>query len=93
MEGLGVLLVVVAAFLANLPALREQWHSDRAGFIKTIWLLGLYFLYIGLGLAVLFLLKPPAGTSDRGLPPSPLRASRRVRSMCRSRSGRGYLLS
>jgi hypothetical protein len=36
MEGLGVLLVVVAVFLANLPALREQWHSDRAGFIKTI---------------------------------------------------------
>ena len=26
MEGLGVLLVVVAAFLANLPALREQWR-------------------------------------------------------------------
>ena len=64
MEGLGVLLVVVAVFLANLPALREQWHGDRAGFIKTIWLLGLYFLYIGLGLAVLFLLKPPAGTSE-----------------------------
>lgn len=52
MEGLGVLLVVVAVFLANLPALREQWHGDRAGFIKTIWLLGLYFLYIGLGLAI-----------------------------------------
>lgn len=64
MEGLGVLLVVVAVFLANLPALREQWLSDRAGFIKTIWLLGLYFLYIGLGLAVLFLLRPPAGTSE-----------------------------
>ena len=64
MEGLGVLLVVVAAFLANLPAVIEQWHSDRAGFIKTIWLLGLYFLYIGLGLAILFLLKPPAGTGE-----------------------------
>src|SRR4029079_12798171 len=64
MEGLGVLLVVVAVFLANLPALREQWHGDRAGFIKTIWLLGLYFLYIGLGLAILFLLRPPAGTSE-----------------------------
>ena len=32
--------------------------------IKTIWLLGLYFLYIGLGLAILFLLRPPAGTSE-----------------------------
>ncbi len=28
MEGLGVLLVVVAAFIANLPALREQWRTD-----------------------------------------------------------------
>jgi hypothetical protein len=64
MEGLGVLLVVVAAFLANLPAVIEQWHSDRAGFIKTIWLLGLYFLYIGLGLAVLFLVRPPADASE-----------------------------
>ena len=55
---------MVAVFLANLPALREQWLSDRAGFIKTIWLLGLYFLYIGLGLAVLFLLRPPPGTGE-----------------------------
>ncbi|MGB6197606.1 MAG: hypothetical protein WBF49_14885, partial [Methyloceanibacter sp.] len=42
MEGLGVLLVVVAAFVASLPALREQWRTDRAGSIKTIWLFGLY---------------------------------------------------
>ena len=40
MEGLGVLLVVVAVFLANLPALREQWRTDRAASIKTIWMLG-----------------------------------------------------
>ena len=28
------------------------------------WLLGLYFLYIGLGLRDFFLLRPPAGTSE-----------------------------
>ena len=29
MEGLGVLLVVVGAFVANLPALKEQWPTTR----------------------------------------------------------------
>ena len=61
MEGLGVLLVVVAAFVANLPALREQWRTDRAGSIKTIWLFGLYCLYIGLGIVVVLLLAPKTG--------------------------------
>jgi hypothetical protein len=58
MEGLGVLLAVVAAFIANLPALREQWRTDRAGSIKTIWMFGLYLLYIGLGMVVVLLLAP-----------------------------------
>jgi hypothetical protein len=61
MEGLGVLLVVVAAFVANLPALREQWRTDRAGSIKTIWLFGLYCLYVGLGIVILLLLAPKTG--------------------------------
>jgi hypothetical protein len=61
MEGLGVVLVVVAAFVANLPALREQWRTDRAGSIKTIWLFGVYLLYIGLGMVVLLLLAPKTG--------------------------------
>jgi hypothetical protein len=50
MEGLATLLVVVAVFVANLPALREQWRTDRAGSIKTIWMFGVYLLYIGLGI-------------------------------------------
>ena len=61
MEGLGVLLVVVAAFVANLPALREQWRTDRAGSMKTIWMFGVYLLYIGLGIVVVLLLAPKAG--------------------------------
>jgi hypothetical protein len=64
MEGLGVLLVVVAAFIANLPALRQQWRTDRAGSIKTIWLFGLYCLYVGLGIVVVLLLAPKSGTSQ-----------------------------
>jgi hypothetical protein len=64
MEGLGVLLVVVAAFIANLPALREQWRTDRAGSIKTIWMFGLYCLYVGLGIVVVLLLAPRGGTSQ-----------------------------
>ena len=61
MEGLGVLLVVVAAFVANLPALREQWRNDRPGSIKTIWMFGVYLLYVGLGIVVLLLLAPKTG--------------------------------
>jgi hypothetical protein len=64
MEGLVVLLVVVAAFIANLPALPEQWRTDRAGSIKTIWMFGLYCLYVGLGIVVLLLLAPKGGTSQ-----------------------------
>ena len=44
MEGLATLIVVVAVFVANLPALREQWRTDRAGSIKTIWMFGVYCL-------------------------------------------------
>lgn len=64
MEGLGVLLVVVAVFIANLPALREQWRTDRAGSIKTIWMFGLYCLYVGLGIVAVLLLAPKGGTSQ-----------------------------
>jgi hypothetical protein len=66
MEGLGVLLVVVAAFVANLPSLREQWRADRAGSIETIWMFGVYLLYIGLGIVVLLLLAPKTGGEGGG---------------------------
>ena len=61
MEGLATLIVVVAVFIANLPALREQWRTDRAGSIKTIWMFGVYCLYVGLGIVVLLLLAPKTG--------------------------------
>ena len=65
MEGLGVLLVVVAAFVANLPAL-EQWRTDRAGSIKTIWMFGVYCPYVGLGIVVVLLLAPKTGRAGGG---------------------------
>ena len=52
---------MVAAFVANLPALREQWRTDRAGSMKTIWMFGVYLLNIGLGIVVVLLLAPKAG--------------------------------
>ena len=53
MSGLGVLVVVLAALVANMPAVMEQWRTDRSGFIKTLELLVAYFIYCGLGLALL----------------------------------------
>jgi hypothetical protein len=66
MEGLATLIVVVAVFVANLPALREQWRTDRPGSIKTIWMFGVYCLYVGLGIVVLLLLAPKTGGQDGG---------------------------
>jgi hypothetical protein len=64
MEGLATLLVVIAVFVANLPALREQWRTDRPGSIKTIWMFGAYCLYVGLGIVVLLLLAPRTGRGE-----------------------------
>ena len=68
MEGLATLLVVIAVFVANLPALREQWRTDRPGSIRTIWMFGVDCLYVGLGIVVLLLLAPrTGGGEDRSL--------------------------
>jgi hypothetical protein len=65
MEGLAT-LIVVAVFIANLPALRQQWRTDRPGSIKTIWMFGVYCLYVGLGIVVLLLLAPKTGGQSGG---------------------------
>jgi hypothetical protein len=66
MEGLATLIVVVAVFIANLPALRQQWRTDRPGSIKTIWMFGVYCLYVGLGIVVMLLLAPKTGGQGGG---------------------------
>ena len=58
------MILVVAVFIANLPDVMEQWRSDRPGFIKTLWLMGAYALYVALGIALLFLLAPAQGASE-----------------------------
>lgn len=42
----------------------QQWHEDRAGFVKTLWLMGIYVLYVTLGTAALIWLIPAGGTSQ-----------------------------
>jgi hypothetical protein len=58
MQNWGVPILVVMVFVANLPAVLQQWRTDRPGFIKTLWLMGAYALYIALGFALLLLLLP-----------------------------------
>jgi hypothetical protein len=64
MDGLGALLLVAAVFVANFPAVITQWRTDRPGAIKTVWMSGLYLLYVGLGIALLLLLVPGEGGSE-----------------------------
>ena len=58
MQNWGILILVMAVFVANLPGVMEQWRSDRPGVIKTLWLMGTYALYVALGLGLLLLLAP-----------------------------------
>ena len=39
MQNLGLLVLVIGVFAANLPAVMAQWRTDRPGFIKTLWLI------------------------------------------------------
>ena len=66
MQNWGVLILVVAVFVANLPTVMAQWRSDRQGSIKTLWLMGAYALYVALGLALLLLLAPAQGGASDG---------------------------
>jgi hypothetical protein len=62
------LLVVVAALAGLIPALRAQWREDRPGFIKTLWMFGLYALYVGVGIALTLWLAPrEPSTPDKAL--------------------------
>jgi hypothetical protein len=64
MQDWGILVLVVAVLIANLPAVMQQWRSDRPGFIKTLWLMGIYALYVALGIGILLLLAPREGTGE-----------------------------
>jgi hypothetical protein len=64
MQNWGLLVLVIGMLVANLPAVMAQWRNDRPGFIKTLWLMGIYALYVALGIALLLLLAPAQGTSE-----------------------------
>ena len=58
MQNWGLLILIIGVAVANMPAVLQQWRTDRAGFNKTLWLMGAYALYIGLGIALFLLLAP-----------------------------------
>ena len=59
MEWLGLILIL-GAFVGVMPAVREQYRRDRAGFWKTLRLLAIFFAYVlaGFGLVVPLLIEP-----------------------------------
>jgi hypothetical protein len=64
MQNNGVLFMVLVVISASLPATAKMWREDRPAVIKTLWLIGIYLAYVGLGIALLFLLVPAQGTGE-----------------------------
>jgi hypothetical protein len=62
MQDWGMVIVIFAVLIANAPAMRRQWQTDRAGAIKTWWLAGAYVLYAALGIAFVLGFMAPVGT-------------------------------
>ena len=73
MQNWGILILVVAVFVANLPAVMQQWRADRPGVIKTLWLMAAYALYVALGIAFLLLLAPRQPGESKALYPQDAR--------------------
>ncbi len=66
MQNWELLVVVLIAISAALPAAMRQWQADRSGVGKTLWLAALYLAYVGLGIALFFWLVPRQGTGGDG---------------------------
>lgn len=64
MGELGLCMMMIAVLIGNLPALTRQWHDDRPGVIRTLWMAGIYLVYVGLGTWGLFLLVPEGGSNE-----------------------------
>jgi hypothetical protein len=71
MQNWGLLFLVIGVLVANLPAVMQQWRTDRPGFIKTLWLIGIYALYVALGLALILFLLPCRERHRRDRPAAP----------------------
>jgi hypothetical protein len=61
MSWLGLVLTV-GVLVASIPACRDQYRCDRAGFFKTLRVAGLYLLYVfaGIGLVLALLSGQPS---------------------------------
>ena len=60
-------IAVIAVMVANIPALMQQWHDDRPGAIKTLWLAAIYLVYVALGIWLLLGVMAPVGTKGPGV--------------------------
>jgi len=61
-QSLGLIVVVLAVMIANMPAAMQQWRTDKAGVVKTLWLAGAYVLYVALGIWFVLGFMAPVGT-------------------------------
>ena len=57
----GLIVVVIAVLIANMPAVMQQWRTDKAGAVQTLWLAGAYVLYVGLGIWFVLGFMAPVG--------------------------------
>ena len=62
MQSLGLIVVVLAVMIANMPAAIQQWRADKASVVKTLWLAGAYVLYVALGIWFVLGFMAPVGT-------------------------------
>jgi len=61
-QSLGLIVVVLAVMIANMPAAIQQWRADKASVVKTLWLAGAYVLYVALGIWFVLGFMAPVGT-------------------------------
>lgn len=59
--------MALIALTVSIGPAHRQWQTDPRGFWKTVGYFFLYWLYIGVGLAILFLLVPRGPTNDTGV--------------------------
>jgi hypothetical protein len=57
-------LLFYVALIAGLgPAVYRQWRNDRAGFIKTLKLMGAFALYCTVGIVLMLMIAPEPSAS------------------------------
>jgi hypothetical protein len=67
MQNWGLLILMIGIAAATLPSVMQQWRTDRQGFIRTLWLMAAYALYIAMGIALFVLLAPRQASETRAL--------------------------